>query len=293
MTDPIKTWIAGEILFAADLNAEYANIYDNMIDEDEDAIHDNEAGEIAAITEKTTIHADDLVLLEDSEASNAKKKAKTSNIHAAALHKAIAGEIAALTEKETLHDDDLFLIEDSEASNAKKKVKKSNVGGGGSSLRTLLFPASCFETRVDTGWAEFAQIEGTNLDFGVLKFDKDTDEKAISPPFVMEDYDGGNITIKIGWRANATTGNVMWMASFKGVADDEVWDDTLTDHAFDADGAGSDAYDLMIASLTVDPSELAADETTVMKITRDADNGSDTLAVDAELIFVQIEYTRS
>lgn len=260
---------------------------------DNDAIHDDEAGEIAAITEKTTIHDNDLVLLEDSEASNAKKKAKTSNVHASALHKTTVGEIAALSEKTSLHNDDLFLIEDSEASNVKKKVKKSNVGGGGSSLRTLLFPASCFEVRVDTGWAEFAQIEGTNLDFGVLKFDKDTDEKAISPPFVMEDYDGGNITITIGWRANATSGNVMWVASFKGVADDEPWDAALSDHAFAADGAGNTAYDLMIASLTVDPAELAADEATVMKITRDADNGSDTLDADAELIFAQIEYTRS
>jgi len=38
------------------------------------------AGEIAAMTEKTTLHDDDLVLIEDSEASNAKKKAKRSNL---------------------------------------------------------------------------------------------------------------------------------------------------------------------------------------------------------------------
>lgn len=38
------------------------------------------AGEISAMTEKTAIVADDLVVIEDSEASNAKKKAKVSNI---------------------------------------------------------------------------------------------------------------------------------------------------------------------------------------------------------------------
>jgi len=41
---------------------------------DSAAIHDNVSGEIAALSEKTTITSADLLLLEDSEASNAKKK---------------------------------------------------------------------------------------------------------------------------------------------------------------------------------------------------------------------------
>lgn len=47
---------------------------------DTDAIHDNVSGEIAAITEKTTPHDNDLLLIEDSEASNAKKRLKISNL---------------------------------------------------------------------------------------------------------------------------------------------------------------------------------------------------------------------
>jgi hypothetical protein len=46
---------------------------------DADAIHDNVAGEINAITEKTTLHDDDLFLIEDSEDSYAKKYVKFSN----------------------------------------------------------------------------------------------------------------------------------------------------------------------------------------------------------------------
>ncbi len=38
------------------------------------------AAEISAMTEKTTLHNDDLFLIEDSEASNAKKKVKKSNL---------------------------------------------------------------------------------------------------------------------------------------------------------------------------------------------------------------------
>lgn len=47
---------------------------------DTSAIHDDTAGEINAITEKTAIVAADLILIEDSEDSNNKKKAQADNI---------------------------------------------------------------------------------------------------------------------------------------------------------------------------------------------------------------------
>lgn len=51
---------------------------------DLDAIHDNVSGEIAAITEKTSLADDDLILIEDSAATNAKKKSKISTFLAKA-----------------------------------------------------------------------------------------------------------------------------------------------------------------------------------------------------------------
>lgn len=47
---------------------------------DANAIHDNVGGEISAITEKTTPIGNDLALIEDSEASNAKKSVKLSTV---------------------------------------------------------------------------------------------------------------------------------------------------------------------------------------------------------------------
>jgi hypothetical protein len=49
---------------------------------DNDAIHDNVAAEISAVTEKTAIVSADLVLIEDSEASNAKKRAQVGSLFA-------------------------------------------------------------------------------------------------------------------------------------------------------------------------------------------------------------------
>lgn len=47
---------------------------------DETAIHDDVAGEISAITEKATPVAADLILIEDSAASNAKKRVQIGNL---------------------------------------------------------------------------------------------------------------------------------------------------------------------------------------------------------------------
>lgn len=47
---------------------------------DANAIHDNASGEIAAITEKASPVSADLILIEDSEASNAKKRVQVGNL---------------------------------------------------------------------------------------------------------------------------------------------------------------------------------------------------------------------
>ena len=98
---------------------------------DGDAIHDNVASEISGITEKTSLAADDLFLIEDSAASNVKKKVKKSNITSSdsnAIHDNVSGEISAITEKVSPADADLVIIEDSAASNVKKKVQIGNIG---------------------------------------------------------------------------------------------------------------------------------------------------------------------
>jgi len=56
-----------------------ANISD-LDHNDTYAIHDNIANEISALSEKTVVHDNDLVIIEDSEAAYAKKKVKASNL---------------------------------------------------------------------------------------------------------------------------------------------------------------------------------------------------------------------
>jgi uncharacterized lipoprotein YehR (DUF1307 family) len=107
---------------------------------DNDAIHDNVSGEINAITEKGTPVGADVLLIEDSAASNAKKKVQITNLpggaDADAIHDNVDGEISLITEKGTPVSADLILIEDSAASNAKKRVQVGNLPGGSGEVNT-------------------------------------------------------------------------------------------------------------------------------------------------------------
>jgi microcompartment protein CcmK/EutM len=122
---------------------------------DPDAIHDNVAAEISALTEKTDIVGADLLLIEDSEDSNNKKKAQISNLPFGAgtdenaIHDNVASEISALTEKTELVDADLVIIEDSADSYNKKKVQVVNLpgsGGGGGGLTEDQIRQLCIST---------------------------------------------------------------------------------------------------------------------------------------------------
>lgn len=109
---------------------------------DNNALHTNGVGEITTLSEKTTPHADDIFVIEDSEDSHTKKRMRASNLlgnDENALHTNEAGEIAALSEKTAPHADDWLLIEDNEDSHNKKKLRLSNLslgsGASGGGLR--------------------------------------------------------------------------------------------------------------------------------------------------------------
>lgn len=130
----------------------------------------------------------------------------------------------------------------------------------------------------------------------VLDFDDGTDESAVFGGVLPSNYAGGGLTVTLVWMAtSATTGDVVWNADFERHADD----------AFDIDSdgfAGAQAATGTTASATGEQQytaitftdgaqmdSLAATESFRLKITRDANNGSDNMSGDAELLRVIVK----
>ena len=100
-------------------NATYANGWrlkitaykfgQNVTYEDPNAIHDNVAGEIVAITEKTTPVDADLLIIEDSAASNAKKKVQIGNLPDPTLNKTFTLDAPTASDDVTIFRTDVAI----------------------------------------------------------------------------------------------------------------------------------------------------------------------------------------
>jgi len=173
-------------------------------------------------------------------------------------------------------------------------ARRDHKHGMPSTLRNIVFPASCFETRVASGWASFVQTQGTNFDYGELDFIVSAVSKAIAPAVRFSNWNAGNINVRIGWKANATSGAVVWTVSFLGLTPTpQAFDSTFTDHNLSAATTAGSAEYLTVTTATLTVSELANNDTVIMKIARKGTDGNDNLAATAKLIYVELEYTEA
>lgn len=133
----------------------------------------------------------------------------------------------------------------------------------------------------------------------VLDFDASTDENAIFAGVLPRHYAGGGVTVTIAWMAStATSGNVIRNAAFERL--------TNNDQDLDADGfataiaasaaaangtSGKLTYTTIAFTDGAQMDSLAVAEAFRLQVTRDADNGSDTMTGDAEVLSVEIRET--
>jgi len=133
----------------------------------------------------------------------------------------------------------------------------------------------------------------------LLDFDAATDEDAIFGSVLPRNYVGTTrVTVTLVWLAStAIAGDVVWNVAWERHQDD----------AFDLDADGFAAIQAVTdtcANVSGEPSyctraftdgaqmdSVAVGESFRLKVTRDADNGSDTMAGDAELLRVEIRET--
>lgn len=164
---------------------------------DSTAIHVDEDGEIDGIDAKATPVTGDVLVIEDSEDSNAKKKITIGDLPAqdgadsAAIHDDTAGEIMAVTLKAAPVAADEILIEDSESDPVGAK-KSATIGS---------LPIA--QAQVASGIREIAgdgAIALADTDSAIIIADTETGTKAIT---TASSYPGQQISIRLV----AATGN--------------------------------------------------------------------------------------
>ena len=152
----------------------------------------------------------------------------------------------------------------------------------------VIIPAWAFYVAGTAGWAEMVTGAHQTTDYE-LKFDPSTLESAEVRLQAPRNYGGGNITVRIQWHANATTGAVVWNWVSYNTAPGTVFD-SVSQTSTATTTTDATANDLNETVITWSSSLPAAGDHLELRLTRNASNGSDTLAVDAEVHQVIVEF---
>jgi len=164
--------------------------------------------------------------------------------------------------------------------------------------RTIVLTAAGAIVAPSSGFADQRRSDGTNLSYYTLDFDQSTDEKAYWTFMVPDSFTASTITVTVFWTAASGTAThlVDWEVSTSGTADDGVLDASLGTATTinDALIATGDVHVTSAGSITSANNGWAAGEFVVFKLNRDADDATnDTLAADAKVLQVKLEWTAS
>ena len=159
----------------------------------------------------------------------------------------------------------------------------SQLGGG-----TKTYAVFTAEHNQPTATA-FATLDTRNS-IAVLDFDDATDESAVFVSIIPEAASlGSGLKIRLHWMATtATSGNVVWDVSLERMTTDLDSDsfDTIASGTAAASGTSGILTVTEITLTTID--SVTAGDGFRLKVTRDANNASDTMTGDAELVVCEI-----
>jgi len=159
----------------------------------------------------------------------------------------------------------------------------SQLGGG-----TKTYAVFTAEHNQPTATA-FATLDTRNS-IAVLDFDDATDESAVFVGIIPEAASlGSGLKIRLHWMATtATSGNVVWDVSLERMTTDLDSDsfDTIASGTAAANGTSGILTVTEITLTTID--SVTAGDGYRLKITRDANNASDTMTGDAELVVCEV-----
>lgn len=151
-----------------------------------------------------------------------------------------------------------------------------------------VFPATVANGRTNAFPCELAIATDANISRNVARFDATTEERLHFAFPIPANYLSGNVTLRARWRANATSGDVVWNASYYFLSNNNTtlvdWDSSATT------STSATAFDINESTFTLSQG-VGTNKLLSINFSRHGANVSDTLSVDAELTEVSIEYT--
>lgn len=130
------------------------------------------------------------------------------------------------------------------------------------------------------------------VNYDVLEFDAAIDEYAQVTRMLPNNWNGGTVTAKFVWTATTGSGNVVWGLRGRCYADNTAIDSALGTFQTVTDTLQTASYIHITnptSAITITGS-LSVGQPIIFELYRFATTGSDTLAVDAQLLGMQINY---
>lgn len=147
----------------------------------------------------------------------------------------------------------------------------------------------------DAHFGDDAASASSRNEHPVIKYEDSADKNVIFQGVLSTDYTGGDVNVHIDWVAEtATSGNVVWGVEIERVnaGGHDIDSDSFDTIQTVIDGAPGTSGVVARATITLTNAEAdgwAAGDTYRLRLTRDADNGSDTMSNDAQMLRVSLE----
>lgn len=181
---------------------------------------------------------------------------------------------------------------------AKGRLTAASNGSAGSATRTgvyrtLWLPASAGIPRTTAGCGVGSYESSTNkINYDTLEFDAATDENAQWLIKMPDEWNGSTVKAKVSWTAASGSGVTYWEVKALALTNDDAIDTALGTAATTNDtltATGDLDETAATGALTISNTPAAGDYV-LFQLARDADNASDTLAVDALVLGITIQY---
>lgn len=142
--------------------------------------------------------------------------------------------------------------------------------------------------------SSFASLDWRNY-HPVLDFEANLDNIAVFTGVIPQNYAEGDIKVHLHFAmSSATSGNVVWMVAFERIGDQiqDIDSDGFAvakSSTIAVPGTSGHVKDGQIDVSSSNLDGIQAGETFRLKVTRDADNASDTAGGDAELVAIELQ----